>query len=210
MSEDQRRRISLARAGAELVVIVVGILLALGAEAWWQQQQASRLERQYLEAMKRDVELTARAAQGALGAQEANHAEILRLGELIESQRPLPDTLVTVFPPVVVLAESMDTYRDLVASGGTTRIRSMEVRRNMARLLRSVDYVQIAERWALDLGTSMRVAVWNSPRPISRQRFSELWRVWIDMGDRVILGKRVLVEQADSALVALDRELNRN
>jgi hypothetical protein len=40
---------------SELAVIVVGILLALAADSWWEERQERALELEYLEAFREDV-----------------------------------------------------------------------------------------------------------------------------------------------------------
>ena len=195
------------RIAGELAVIVAGILIALGADAAWQGRADRRLEREYLEAFRLDLRATIDANQVALSAQQNTQAWAQDWSDLITTGAPLPDTLLRVFPPISVLGESMDTYRDLVASGGTTRISSLEVRRAMSQTLSSVEYNQVAETWALDLITSMRASVWTVARPVERERLAELWAIYLDAGGRVIDGKFRLAASADSALAVVGREL---
>ena len=193
----------------ELVVIISGILIALAADSWWQGRQDARLERQYLEAFKLDVEQTAQEIARVSREQSETQQDMMDIAADIADGEPLPDTILRVFPSVTILGESMDTYRDLVASGGTTRISSLAVRRSMSRLLRSVEYSHLAEAWALDVVTSLRAVIWAAPRPVPRDRLADMWATYTDLGDRLVEGHARSAAAADSALAVLTAELNR-
>ena len=191
----------------EIVTIVVGILIALAADAWWQGRIDSALERSYLEAFRVDLQETIDELRVATARQDSTQQRMLVLAAQIAGDEQLPDTLLRVFPPVTILRESMDTYRDLVASGGTTCIGSLEVRRVMSRVLQDVEYNQVAEDWSLDLVTSMRASLLLLPRPVDRDRLQEIWAVYIDAGNRLLTIKGTLAVAADSAALVVEREL---
>ena len=51
----------------EFVVIVVGVLVALGLESWWQGQEERRLEGAYLEALVEEAETSITSVEGVVG-----------------------------------------------------------------------------------------------------------------------------------------------
>jgi hypothetical protein len=191
----------------ELFVIVAGILIALAADAWWQGRIDKELEGTYLEAFKVDLEQTIQDSRTAAATQDTIHGAMLLLSTQIARGEPLPDTLLRIFPGIIIVQESMDTYRDLVASGGTTRISSLEVRRGMSRVLQAVEYNQLAEEWALDLVTSLRASLLVLRRPVERERLSEIWAVYLDAGERLLFIKEQLAVAADSAYLVVEHEL---
>ena len=137
------------------------------------------------------------------------HETILSISEMISAGTELPTDFRTTFPSVFLPAESMDTYRDLVASGGTTLLSSDEVREAMANLLQRIEYNDRAERWALDVATSARMIVLSSePGSMSREQLSDIWTVYVDVGERLLDGKNRLDESANAALVALDTAMS--
>jgi hypothetical protein len=200
-------RFSVVRVSGELLIIAAGILIALGADAWWEDRAEANLEQAYLTAFKIDLEQTIQFNKDALADQAAIQQLMLELSASIANGEALPDTLLRIFPPVTVLRESMDTYRDLVASGGTTRISSLEVRRAMSRVLQEVEFNQLAEEWALDLVTAMRASLLVVPRPVEEERLGEIWSVYVDAGVRLLRVKGQLALAADSAHVILSTEI---
>jgi hypothetical protein len=199
---------SALRVASELVVIVVGILLALTADSWWESRADARLEREYLVAFRQDVQQTIAENRRVIGTQEEERHKMLQIAQAISTGASLPDTLRRIFPTVTLPAESMDSYRDLVASGGSTLISNQEIRRAMSKLLERVEYNDRAEAWALDLITSMRTIILSTePGSMTRERLAEIWSVYTDAGDRLLDGKRRLGAVADLALVVLNKEL---
>lgn len=193
----------------EGVVVVFSILLAFWIDAAWNERQVRQLEHAYLLAMREDVlktiEETDRIRDRQFNLVEDARATV----DLITAGANLPEDIRTSFIPVVLPAESMDTYRDLVASGNTTIISNSEVRAAMAHLTQIIEYNDRAEKWALELVTSLRVIVLGSePDAISRQRLAEIWTSYVDGGERVLDGKNRMRESALKALAALDQEID--
>ena len=192
----------------ESCVIVVSILLAFGIDAWWDERKESHREYEYLVSLKDDVARTIRDNERVIADQSAEHSRILAIAEAIRAGTELPADFRTTFPTVVLPAESMDTYRDLVASGGTTLISSPEVRSAMAHLLQRVEYNDLAERWALEVATSARMIVLEAePGSMSREHLADIWSVYIDLGERLIDGKARLDKAAQDAMYVLDSAL---
>lgn len=192
----------------EACVIIVSILLAFGIDAWWDERKDSQRERAYLVSLRADVIGTIRDNERVIAEQLEEHERILGIAEMISMGAELPTGYRSTFPSVTLPAESMDTYRDLVASGGTTLLSSEEVRSVMANLLQRIEYNDRAERWALDSGMSARMIVLGSePGSMSREQLSDIWAVYIDVGERLLDGKRRLDKSASTALEALNKAI---
>lgn len=196
------------RLTVEGAAIVVSILLAFGIDAWWDERNDLHRERAYLEILRDDVVRTIDDNNRVISEQSKEQTRILNIAENIQAGDNLPANVRNTFPTVTLPAESMDTYRDLVASGGTTLITSAEVRSTMANLLQRVEYNDRAEDWALELATSTRLLILSAaPGSMSREHLAELWQVYIDLGERLLDGKRRLNDSAEEALLALESAL---
>lgn len=192
----------------EGAAIVVSILLAFGIDAWWDERNDLHRERAYLEILRDDVVRTIDDNNRVISEQSKEQTRILNIAENIRAGDSLPANVRTTFPAVTLPAESMDTYRDLVASGGTTLITSAEVRSTMANLLQRVEYNDRAEDWALELATSTRLLILSAaPGSMDREHLAELWQVYVDLGERLLDGKRRLNDSAEEALLALESAL---
>ncbi len=192
----------------EACVIVISILLAFGIDAWWDERKASHRELAYLEILRDDVVRTIVDNNRVIDEQSKEQTRILNIAESIRAGANLAADIRTTFPAVTLPAESMDAYRDLVASGGTTLIASPDVRSAMASLLQRVEYNDRAENWALELATSTRLLILSSaPGSMNREHLAELWQVYIDLGERLLDGKNRLNDAAQEALRALDKAL---
>lgn len=196
------------RVVVEACVIVISILLAFGIDAWWDERKDLHRERAYLVILRDDVVRTIGENNRVIDEQSEEQARILNIAENIRAGADLPANIRTTFPTVTLPAESMDAYRDLVASGGTTLIASPDVRSAMANLLQRVEYNDRAENWALELATSTRLLILSSaPGSMNREHLAELWQVYVDLGERLLDGKNRLNDAAQDALLALDKAL---
>ena len=195
----------------EGVVVVISILLAFWIDAFWDERQERRLDHAYLVAMREDVLETIKENERVRGLQSAIVEDARATEALILTDAKLPDDIRISFLVISLPAESMDTYRDLVSSGNTTIISNPDVRSAMAHLLQRIEYNDRAENWALDLQTSLRNTVMSfAPDAMGRDHLAEIWRIYIDAGERVLEGKERLDTAAQAALVILDREIGRN
>lgn len=79
---------------AELAVIVAGVLLALGADSWWQGRQADRLAEEYLRQLLVDLRETERGLQNAIaGDTDKFEAAGRVVDRAYRGQFPAPDSL---------------------------------------------------------------------------------------------------------------------
>lgn len=193
----------------EGVVVVISILLAFWIDAAWDERQERQLEHAYLLAMREDVLRTIEETDRIHSRQTSLVDDARATVDMINAGANLPEDIRTSFLPIALPAESMDTYRDLVASGNTTIISNSEVRAAMSHLMQIIEYNDRAENWALELVTQLRVVVMGSePDAISRQRLAEIWSSFVDGGERALDGKERVREAALQALAVLDQEID--
>ena len=131
---------------AEIAVVVVGVLIALALNAWWQAQQAAAGEENYLVLISRD-----------LGQMEANLDELLafekrQLQDGLTAYRflSLPDRSseqkeaisrsLTVLASRRTMNLTNATYEDLISTGNLQLIRNLELRSQI------VEFYEEAER----------------------------------------------------------------
>jgi len=126
----------LLRSGAELAVIVLGVLIALWADGWAAERADREIERNRVEALRDNVTATrlrldearqeARAARGALIA-IASWQEPARLGE--RSDLVLDGML---FGPT--FTPEINVYDDLKSSGDLALLTNADLRQALARM----------------------------------------------------------------------------
>jgi hypothetical protein len=191
----------------EAVVVVGSILLAFGIDSAWEARQDRLLETEYLEALLLDVERTHADSKNRAHLQARQAEELLALMEEVAAGTQPADTVFHHYPYVFILGESMDTYRDLVASGGTTRIRSVEVRRIMSRVQTRVDYVHNTEAWALDLFNSLRSGLVASGASLTEAQQAVVWASYAEIDEAVLVGHERLAADLEEAMSILRDEL---
>lgn len=138
----------------EGAVIVGSILLAFGIEAWWGHTQAQAEEQQYLVALREDVEaVMAEAERTAANNNELNEQAWQRITELRELES-VPDSLLAVsrvqMVITTVLRARLDTYTELVSSGGVTKVRDVRVRNRLAQLRSVMDFEEDMTGWTIE------------------------------------------------------------
>jgi len=137
-------RIPWARLGAEFVVIVVGILLALAIESWWGELSDERKVQTYLVALEEDL-LTDSVfyADVALPRMVRKREVLDAIAPVVRGDTPVPvDTLAFLdqlafgglfgIPGGFVLAEST-TMDELVATGSLALIESPKLRAELTQ-----------------------------------------------------------------------------
>lgn len=93
----------IGRAAAEFSVVVVGVLVALALEGWWNDLQDRRSESEYIADLLRELDgnmATAQVATGRATAREAlaRAARILESGQHLDSAEAFVVSLVVGFP----------------------------------------------------------------------------------------------------------------
>jgi hypothetical protein len=126
-----RRQIPWARLVAEFLVIVTGVLVALGVDQWAQNQRDRTLEAEYLERLLDDVryDLDELAFIRERSAVSAEHAQLVLDDGWVRRARP--DSLVAITYSAVITRVpdlSRSTFNELVSSGRIELLRSRAVR----------------------------------------------------------------------------------
>jgi hypothetical protein len=126
------------RALAELTLIVLGVLIALGANSWWENRSDRQRERSYLRQLLADVSETEVRLQQSIRIDSANLALVSRFldaagefhaGEVDRAAAPPADSLgswaVTAYASFIPLS---GTYSALVQDGAIQLLRSDSLR----------------------------------------------------------------------------------
>jgi hypothetical protein len=141
------RRINWGQAAGEALLILFGILLALGAEAWWEERSERREEHEYLEALAGELEeIRTHGQETRLVASDVEHSglALMQVSSDWPAREVGPDSLgqlITGVSQEVEWSPPLTVYQDLVNTGAVAIIQSQEVRAGLNELLAAVDWV---------------------------------------------------------------------
>ena len=129
--------IPLRRLLAEGVVIVISVLLALAADAWWDRRQEDQAVDQHLRALQRDFGQMQARMDSVLGQTNQNiDASQMILGRITPEAPPIPaDSLYWAFIDLVdyaVFSPSTAAYASLTATGQIELLEDVELKRLLA------------------------------------------------------------------------------
>lgn len=137
---------AILRAGGELIVIIVGVLIALWADQWWADSQDKRTEKAYLAALTEDIDVTLTSLQRNLNS-------ISRLRDAASTalngndQHPSKDA--TLFGLALFEIDFVDyrlsSYQDLKNTGRLALIRDKRIRDGLAEVERMLEQVSAAQ-----------------------------------------------------------------
>ena len=123
-------------AAGEIFVVVAGVLIAFGLNAWWAERSARIEEQTHLRALVDDFEQNVGIYAKLLEREEGTVKSSL---ELLKLARTEPDAEVAIVWPLIDgvfsslrFEPDLDTYQALVNSGGLTLIRDDELRSDLA------------------------------------------------------------------------------
>jgi hypothetical protein len=155
----QRLRRNLAESrygplGLEVVVVILGILIAFQIDRWAEERRDRKQEYEYLLRLKEDLQIEIRGMDEAIKYAESRIAAVLLLEDVIENpsmirERPgsLPVAIETAtwrsFPQI-----SAFVYTELQSSGNLALIQSEPLRRELANYYSSIRHYS---RVGLDL-----------------------------------------------------------
>ena len=168
-------RINWRQAAGEALFILLGILLALAVDAWWEERSERRQEREYLEALH--VELDQLQAHVDTVVRTAD--EIVQAGTVLLEVAPdwrssvSPDSLSSLFRMLsneVAWSPPTAVYQDLVNTGAVRVIRSDAVRLGLNELMKASAWVDSRQHRHNDY-------FWTEMEPYFRQHFPIL-AVW--------------------------------
>lgn len=125
------RPIRLARIASEGAVIVVSILLALAADAWFEQRQEVRLETAELEGLRAQLGETRQLLLSSIAADEAGLSATTRLLQSIgdaEGTVPVLDSLLARQGYTTMFVAPLSRFEAIAASGRLVLIRDDDLR----------------------------------------------------------------------------------
>jgi hypothetical protein len=139
-----------ARALGELVVIVVGILLALGMDQWWSDRVDARTQHAYLTALHEDVATTINHLDGLIREFSALRDAASELSKQPPEGTTLSNAqLIELMGAGLFEIESFEnglsTHRDLKSTGRLGLITNAEIRRSLARVDQTLEEIDNAE-----------------------------------------------------------------
>jgi hypothetical protein len=151
------QRVNWRQVFAEVGILFAGALLALGADAWWDERQERREEAAYIASIRDDLaanavaldELEMRYRQ-IMAADSALLAHLQGTGTELEGDSLLYVTLraftMHYFRP------TLGTYHDMIGSGSLRLIRDRDIRDGLASFAEDVEVLQgainlLLERW---------------------------------------------------------------
>lgn len=145
--------------GAEIIVVVAGVLIALALNAWWQARHDRSAEQAYLRAIVTDLDNTSGSLERAISGNENTVQSITKLlNASVESVGVSHDSLVVWSRKaqfVTLAAYSVGSAKALVATGELQLVRNDSVRLTISRLLDDVDQAREAERWLFEIMTPL-------------------------------------------------------
>lgn len=146
------------RAASELIVIVLGVLIALAADRWMEGVRESRDEGRYLTRIAADLDLTIAELEIVLPRMERG-LEAARILSYPEAASLSPDSIVSLYVAVGHTGAGRSqlgtdvAFRELVASGGLNLLSDVSLRGELSEFyLNFEDLVTgIAEAERLDV-----------------------------------------------------------
>ena len=142
-------------AAVEVFIIVVGIGLALSADAWWDDLQQDKRVRQHLTSLVRDFEqMSARADSSLTTATTAVAAGKKLQAAFNPGGPPLePDSALAWVSRLLtyeVFSPGVGGYEALVASGDLEHLGNQELKRNLGEFFGSFEDMRVSERFLLE------------------------------------------------------------
>lgn len=127
----------------DVIVVVVGILIAFTLDSWWTGRAAAQREEGHLRALRSDFEMNVeRLTQAALDEEEISESS-LRLLRLARAEAPLaPDTVRALLYRVFSsgrFSPVMGAYEALVNSGGLMQITDDTLRAALAQFASALE-----------------------------------------------------------------------
>ncbi len=160
---------------AELVVVVLGVLIAFAADGWREDLQQVQEERLYLDRLSEDLDVTLNVFQFARGRLERARDATLTLIEIQEAGEGRssvdPDSLAALYIRatdiewVPSIFERGGTYRELVASGRLQILRDRALRSRLVLFYRQLDDLTVNLVDMYDAGLRDRIASLTGYRP---------------------------------------------
>lgn len=159
----------------ELVIVVVGVVIALMANGAYEDWKEDRIESDYLLRIGADLEIGAAQLSNRERRNSLSLAAGKRLIDLLEQESPDENDVLANFPYVAqtggTAADSSHdtTFRELVSTGNLNIIRDPELRVEIANYYRQLDnYIRIDDRLPIDLPLLFRSLTGSVPERYTR------------------------------------------
>ncbi len=160
---------------AELMVVVLGVLIAFAADGWREDLQQVQEERLYLDRLSEDLDATLnifRFAQARLERARDATLTLIEIQEAGEGRSSVdPDSLAALYIRatdiewVPSILERGGTYRELVASGRLQLLRDRAFRVRLVLFYRQLDDLGVGLVNMYDAGLRDRIASLTGYRP---------------------------------------------
>ncbi len=153
---EKHREIPWPRILAEGVAIVVSILLAFAIEAWWQEHHERIVEQEYLVAVLSDIDAVIaevdRSIAGNVRYNESGRQRLAAMRDGAQLSDSLAESTLSEMRNSYRVRANLDSYTDLLSSGGVTTLRDPTVRTALAKLRAQMDFEQQTFMWVVNLG----------------------------------------------------------
>lgn len=144
-----KNRQGLRSAIAEGAVIVVSVVLALSADAWWGGREQAERTREHVEALRRDFrQMSVRTDSSLVSATRAVEAGVW-LQQAMASPGLDPDSALSRLGSLFyyeAFSPSVGAYEALIASGNVERLGDAELRRELSEFFGSFEDLRVSER----------------------------------------------------------------
>src|SRR5262245_54398100 len=130
----------------EFSIIVLGVMCALAAQAWWQARQEHELERDYLHQLHLDAKENEARLNLAISADSSTSVALKKLSDMLYRPGPVPsrDSIVPLFAGDAFGSSDFQplsgTFTALTAAGDLRLIRTDSLRAMIVAYAASLDY----------------------------------------------------------------------
>lgn len=224
------------RASGEFVLIIVGVLAAIGLESWWSERAELRQDRAHFAAMADEFETTLAVLNFTIGNQRESADRMRRLQELLRSGRSdlRTDSVLLLGQNLWMfngLRDAGPAYEQFMASGRLPDLRNLELAYALrayetmrAGVLESDDYLRQSSIMSWEPVLAERIpfipyrgtpadTVWaleamTPPAALANDlELMNLLSIRLMLAEAGITTRELLVEAADDALLRLREEL---
>ena len=142
----ETREIPWKRISVEAAAIVASILFAFAIDAWWEERQDRNAEQDYLLAILADIDVVISEVERTIVRnEELNKSARHRVAALRGGDQLSDSTEAAMLAEIWIsfrLRANLDSYADLMSSGGVMLIQSPSVRGALSKLRSEMDFEQ--------------------------------------------------------------------
>ncbi len=154
MKEQIQRLLNWRTALGELIIIVVGILIALTIDSWWEERENRIEETAHITSLKAEVEVNLIELYSVIASTNQYTISTRTLIKIIDGHQDTPssDTLKElIWDSFSYSAYSplLTTYDNLLSTGGIQLLQDEKLKLDLARFKASIDILD-KDNWAYD------------------------------------------------------------